>query len=312
MAHVKHYGFLGTAEFERDLRDLESHFAYASYEQILEQRTKSDRGVGTSVCLTFDDGFAECVSVVRPILLRRGAQCIFFVVTDFIDNRAVFLETTAALCVESILQHRPSEVAEIIRDLGLEAVLLIAESEHRGAVPAQMAQQWQKFEPQVRPLIIWLLTIRPNEASLLDRLCRCLNVDGAVYVDKVKPYLTTEQILQLRSDGFAIGAHSCSHRLLQDLTLAEAEMEIVESCRIIHQLTGQASVPFAFPYFGAGVDRVWLAKLREHHPFIGLFFDTQGLRGDARFVVQRVFGERIEETGSIDRLLRRAWARRFS
>ncbi len=131
------------------------------------------------------------------------------------------------------------------------------------------------------------------------------------YVDKVKPYLSTEQILQLRANGFAIGAHSCSHRLLQDLTLAEAELEIVESCEVIHQLTGQASVPFAFPYFGEGLDRSWLAGIRERNPFVGLFFDTQGLRRDAAFVVQRVFGERIEESGSIDRLLRRAWTRRL-
>jgi peptidoglycan/xylan/chitin deacetylase (PgdA/CDA1 family) len=311
VAHVRHYGFLGTAEFERDLRGLESRFAYVSYEQIIERRSRSERASDTSVCLTFDDGFAECVSVVRPILLRHGATCIFFIVTDLIDNRAVFLETKASLCVDAILRRPVDEVEAIVRDLGLEA-RLPKENAHFGTVPAQMAQQWQKFQPQLRPLLIWLLTIRPADAALLDCLGRRLDVDAAEYVDKVKPYLSTEQILQLRSDGFAIGAHSCSHRRLQDLPLAEAEREIVESCRVIHHLTGQASVPFAFPYFGGGLDRLWLATLREQHPFIGLFFDTQGFRRDAPFVVQRVFGERIEETGSIDRLLRRAWARRLS
>jgi peptidoglycan/xylan/chitin deacetylase (PgdA/CDA1 family) len=152
-----------------------------------------------------------------------------------------------------------------------------------------------------------LLTIRPADAALLDQLCQRLDVDADGYVENVKPYLSMEQILQLRSDGFTIGAHSCSHRRLQDLPVAEAESEIIESCRVIHELTGQPSVPFAFPYFGGGLDRGWLAKLREQHPFIGLFFDTQGLQRDTPFVVQRVFGERIEETGSIDRLLRSAW-----
>ncbi len=238
--------------------------------------------------------------------------CIFFIVTDLIDNRAVFLETRSALCVDAILRHPVDAVEAIVRDLGLEARLLTAEKTHRGGVPAQMAQQWQKFDPRLRPLLIWLLTIGPADTDLLDQLSRRLDVDAAEYVDKFKPYLSTEQILQLRSDGFSIGAHSCSHRRLQDLPLAEAEREIVESCRVIHELTGQASVPFAFPYFGGGLDRLWLTKLREQHPFIGLFFDTQGLRRDASFVVQRVFGERIEETGSIYRLLRRAWVRRLS
>jgi peptidoglycan/xylan/chitin deacetylase (PgdA/CDA1 family) len=312
VAHVKHYDYLRTDEFERDLRDLERRFSYASYDQIVEQRSKTKYGSDASLCLTFDDGFAECASVVRPILLRHGASCIFFLITDLIDNRAVFFESKASLCVDAILRLPANQVEAIIRDLGLKERLSIAEEGFRNVVPLKMAQKWEKFEPRLRPLLVWLLTIPPGEADLLDRLCGRLEIDAVEYVDKVRPYLSTEQILQLKSDGFVIGAHSCSHRPLHDLTLAEAEREIVESCRVIHQLTGQASVPFAFPYFGGNLDRSWLAGLREQYPFIGLFFDTQGLRRDAEFVVQRVFGERMEETGSIERLLRRAWVRRLS
>jgi hypothetical protein len=99
---------------------------------------------------------------------------------------------------------------------------------------------------------------------------------------------------------------------LQSLSVEQAEWEIVQSCRTIRDLTGQTSVPFAFPYFGEGLDRRWLAELRERHPFVGLFFDTQGQRRDLPIVVQRIFGERIDQTGSIDRVLRPAWLRRFS
>lgn len=311
LAHVKHYEFLGTADFERDLQDLERRFGYVSYERMAERLSKREADSAAPVCLTFDDGFAECFSVIRPILLRHGAEGVFFVITDLIDNRAVFLETKASLCVDAIQRLPPAEVEAIVRDLGLEA-RLSATDDASGKVPAGMAEQWRRFEPRLRPMLIWLLTLRPTEAASLDLLCRRLSVDAAAYVDKVKPYLSSEEILQLRSDGFAIGAHSLSHRRLQDLTPAEVEREIVESCRVIHQLTGQESVPFAFPYFGGGLDRRWLAEIREQHPFVGLFFDTQGLRRDADFVVQRVFGERFEEPGPIDRLLRRAWARRLS
>ena len=127
LAHVKHYEFLGTAEFERDLRGLESGFAYVSYEQIVDRRQlRTRKQSDTSVCLTFDDGFAECISVVRPILLRHGATCIFFIVTDLIDNHAVFLETRASLCVDAILRYPVDVVEGIVRDLGLEARLLTA------------------------------------------------------------------------------------------------------------------------------------------------------------------------------------------
>jgi len=112
----------------------------------------------------------------------------------------------------------------------------------------------------------------------------------------------------LHADGFTIGAHSCSHRRLQDLSRSDAEHEIVESCRIVRYITDQPNVPFAFPYFGGGLDRAWLARLREQHDFIGLFFDTDGVREDEPFVVQRVFGERFSRDRTLDAILRRAWA----
>lgn len=312
LPHVKHYKFLGTEEFERDLEDLESRFPYLSYEQIVERRLEKKEASGTSVCLTFDDGFAECFSVVRPILLRRHATCIFFIVTDLIDNQSVFFETRASLCADAVLRHPIEEVEGVFRDLGLLARTHIAQSSYAKVVPMHMARHWSRFEPRVRSFLIWLLLTGPDDAETLDLLCRRLHVDAVGYVQSQRPYLSREQILQLRSDGFTIGAHSCAHRRLQNLTIEEAEREIVESCRIIRDLTGQTSVPFAFPYFGGGLDRCWLKELRQRYPFIGLYFDTQGQRRDDRVVVQRVFGERIEEEGSLDRLLRRAWLRRFA
>ena len=137
-----------------------------------------------------------------------------------------------------------------------------------------------------------------------------LGIEPQSYLQKVQPYLTTQQIRQLQADGFTIGAHSRSHQRLQGLPRDEAEREIVESCRIIRDITGQSSVPFAFPYFGGELDRAWLRRMREQHDFIGLFFDTDGLREDEPFVVQRVFGERFGPDRTMDAILRRAWARR--
>jgi peptidoglycan/xylan/chitin deacetylase (PgdA/CDA1 family) len=249
--------------------------------------------------------------VVRPILLRHKATCIFFVVTDLIDNRAVFSETKAALCADAVLQHPSEQVEAIFREMGLAARIKDAKSIYEKVVPLNMARHWQQFEPRLRAKLIWLLMSGPDDVEIVDQLCRRFGVDVEGYVKSRKPYLTKRQILQLHADGFTIGAHSCSHRRLQSLPIEEAEREIVGSCRVIRDLTGQTSVPFAFPYFGGGLDRRWLKELRQRHPYIGLYFDTQGQRRDDPVVVQRVFGERIEETGSLDRLLRRAWLRRF-
>jgi peptidoglycan/xylan/chitin deacetylase (PgdA/CDA1 family) len=153
-----------------------------------------------------------------------------------------------------------------------------------------------------------LLQLPAKDEPLVQRLLARLGIDARDYLQKAQPYLTSEQLRQLQADGFTIGAHSCSHRWLQDLPRADAEREIIESCRIVGKITGQPSVPFAFPYSGGGLDRAWLAGLRERHDVIGLLFDTGGVREDAPFVIQRVFGERFSRDRSLDAILRRAWA----
>jgi len=309
--HVKHYRVLDTAAFESDLEYLQARFEFIGYEQLVQRRTSTNSNRDNSVILTFDDGFAECATVVAPLLRRHGLSCIFFVITDLIDNQAIFRESAASLCIRAILQMPFAQVESIITGLSLGARLRprVSALPAPAMLPLEVADLGPELDPRLLPLLQWLLQLPASEEGQLVGLLARLGIDSRSYLRKAQPYLTTEQIRQLHADGFAIGAHSLSHRRLQDLPRAEAEHEIVESCRIVREITGQTTVPFAFPYFGGGLDRPWLARLREQHDFIGLFFDTDGLREDEPFVVQRVFGERFSRDRTLDAILRRAWAR---
>jgi len=97
----------------------------------------------------------------------------------------------------------------------------------------------------------------------------------------------------MHAEGFTFGAHTKTHRKLAPLSDAEIESEIVDSCRVVRDITGQATVPFSFPHSAFGLDRQLLADIRSRHPFIGLLFDTKGLRRDADFIVNRIWAERL-------------------
>jgi peptidoglycan/xylan/chitin deacetylase (PgdA/CDA1 family) len=312
LPHLRHYPILSSADFDADLTYLRSRFDFISYEQLAHRRGSSNIVRDNAVILTFDDGFAECATVAAPILLRHGAGCVFFVVTDLIDNATVFRESEASLCIEAICRLPVEHVEAAIRELGLGARLLPPPRRtpfDPARLPLDIAGLDGQPEPRLQPLLHWLLTIGAPDVDLMHQLSTRLGVDPKDYLRQVRPYLTTAQIRQLASDGFTIGAHGLTHRRLQDLPRDEAEHEIVESCRVVRDLTGQNSVPFAFPYFGGDIDRTWLAELRRQHDFIGLFFDTDGLREDEPFVVQRVFGERFGQDPTLDGILRRAWGR---
>jgi peptidoglycan/xylan/chitin deacetylase (PgdA/CDA1 family) len=310
--HIKHYRVLGTAAFEADLAYLQANFDFVTYEQLVQRRGAANQPRDNSMVLTFDDGFAECASVVAPLLRRHGVSCIFFVITDLIDNTVLFRESEAALCIDAILKLPIERALAMVDETGLGARLraqadLLSDP---AAWSLDIADVGAAPDPRLAPLLHWLVNLTADEVDLLQRLRDRLGVEPERYLREAQPYLTTQQIRQLQADGFTIGAHSRSHRRLQQLSRDDAEREIVESCRAIRDITGQATVPFAFPYFGGDLDRSWLAQLRQQHDFIGLFFDTDGLREDEPFVVQRVFGERFGPDRTMDAILRRAWSRR--
>jgi peptidoglycan/xylan/chitin deacetylase (PgdA/CDA1 family) len=310
--HLKHYRFLDTDTFESDLDYLGAHFEFVTYEELVRRRTSMIPKRRNSLILTFDDGFTECATVVAPLLRRRGLRCVFFAITDLIDNQVLFRESAASLCIEAILQTPFDQVESIMGESGLRALLQPGPndslSEPTTTLPFGLADLDRDLDPRLLPLLRWLLQLPASGEPLVQGMLARLGIDSRGYLQKARPYLTTQQLRQLHADGFTIGAHSCSHRRLQELSRSDAEHEIVESCRIVRDITDQLNVPFAFPYFGGGLDRAWLARLREQHDFIGLFFDTGGVREDEPFVVQRVFGERFSRDRSLDTILRRAWA----
>jgi peptidoglycan/xylan/chitin deacetylase (PgdA/CDA1 family) len=310
--HLRHYPFLDPAGFAADLTYLQHNFELLSYAQLSARSHAAQRRRRNELVLTFDDGFSQCASVAAPILRRHGAPAVFFVITDLIDNAACFRETAASLCIGAILAMPTQDVQAIMRELDLARHLAPPPDRPVAdfiCLPLEVSGIGSRAATALRPLLHWLLTLDARHEAMLGRLAERLGVDPQDYVRRVQPYLTTAQIRQLHAEGFTIGAHGRSHRWLQDLPRAEAEHEIVDACRIVRGITGQDEVPFAFPYFGGGLDRAWLAGLREQHDFIGLFFDTDGLREDEPFVVQRVFGERFGQDSTLDEILRRAWAR---
>jgi peptidoglycan/xylan/chitin deacetylase (PgdA/CDA1 family) len=311
LPHLKHYPALTAQEFEADLAYAEENFGFLPYDELVRRRHSG----GTTprdnrAIITFDDGFAQCALVAAPILKRRGTGAIFFLVTDLIDNKILFRESAASLCVERVLRRPVEQVEEMVKELKIVLRPPPKKSSfHSAWIPLDVAGLDRSSDPRLRPLLHWLLTLPPEDVPLLEQICARLELDTRSYAEKAKPYLTSEQVRRLAADGFTLGAHSLSHRRLQTLSREEAEREIVESCHRVAAITGQKSVPFAFPYLGAGLDRAWLGELRARHGVIGLFFDSDGLREDAPHVVQRTFSERLGRDRNLENILRRAWAR---
>ncbi len=264
MPHVQHlYSPIPTAVFREDLDFLQTDFRVVAYEDVHNARLGKGILPPHAAHLSFDDGYRECFTVVRPILKARGIPATFFITAEFVGNHRLFARNLLSLAVDR-LHSMPAE----------ERLPLLA----RASLP-QNPTEWKES-----------LARLPEES--IKAFLHEMGIDPEAWLAENEPFLNEEEIRSLHLAGFTIGAHGLTHRKLGGLPPEEAEREIVESCAYVRDITGQKAVPFAFPHSGHGIDRKWLYDVRQRNPFVGLFFDTKGMVHDASWVVQRIWAER--------------------
>ena len=287
LPHVRHlYPYKSPEAFESDLVYLARSFRMVSLEEISSLRVRSGR---PAAHITFDDGYAECDTQARRILLKQGVPCTFFLTTDLIDNRSMFHRNKASLCIEAALGLSDREASAFLCDLG-----------RRLGRPLTDREAFRR----------WILALGPHDEAHIDDVCVLLRVDVSEYLRERRPYLSTDQIRRLAIEGFTLGAHARRHVPLGSLGEPAAEEEIVSSCRTIRGFTGRDSVPFAFPHSADGVDRAFLRRLVAAHPSVGQMFDTHRLLRDDSVILNRITADAPPVSGqgiNLPRLLHAAY-----
>lgn len=271
LAYIQHlYAYKTVESFEADLVYLKDHFNFISYAQLESHKTKGTKLPPRAIILTFDDGLSQCFSTVRSLLLKYQLPCVFFVNTNFLDNRGLAADMKASLCIEKFLsadeETRQRISAAIYREFGLDT---------------QMPIEW----------LTWIRSLADNDSRKIDTLCKLLNIDMKDMLASEKPYLSSEEVIQLSKEGFSVGAHSLAHERLWELTPIELEENIVNSCQAVQALTGAPKIPFAFPFSADGIARPLLQEIQTSHPFVGLYFGGNGILSDCDFIIPRLCGD---------------------
>ena len=295
LPHIKYYRYKNVRRFEADLSYIKDHHRFISYEELVRHRLQKSPLPPNGFFLTFDDGLVECFTVIRPTLLKYGIKGAFFITTNMIDNRMMFFENTLSLCMGAVEKLSNEQAAELVAVLAADQ--LLQDPNRREAFNISLARLRRvRIQPPAteshRSLIVLLLMLQQHEEGLITKFCELLDIDQAAYLRKRPLYLTSTQIRQAFAEGFTIGAHGTAHIKLRLMASPELiKSEIVTSCDIIRQLTGQKRVPFAFPYTGNGLEVTFLADLLRRYDFIELFFDLQGLQSSPPFIVNRLWAD---------------------
>lgn len=78
-----------TADFTRAIGWLRSNFELISLSEA-QRRIGSEASHKVSVCVTFDDGYAENCDVALPLLVEQGIPCTYFVTTQPVLEQTPF------------------------------------------------------------------------------------------------------------------------------------------------------------------------------------------------------------------------------
>jgi peptidoglycan/xylan/chitin deacetylase (PgdA/CDA1 family) len=232
---------LAPAFFEQQLDWLQEHYQVIG---IPELEAALDTGGGLpakSALLTFDDGFVDHYEAVLPVLRRRGLSGAFFLTQNACGppRRLLGVHKTHFL------------LAALGAEVFGRAVLAECELSHAYGKAGHTvfgADRWEVADDRaIKELLNYELPFADAERVLETLFTRHL---GSSHDFARRLYLSESMIREMAAAGMVFGYHTRSHRMLSRLSVDEQRAEVSDGTAWIRELTGQASVPFCYPWGG--------------------------------------------------------------
>ncbi|MDR3705492.1 MAG: polysaccharide deacetylase family protein [Paludibacteraceae bacterium] len=256
--HIKHlYKARTTKSFEKDLDFLLKNYTPIDIHTLTRKLNNNERVKDNCFLLSFDDGLREFYDIIAPILNKKGIPAICFLNSDFVDNKDLFFRYKESIIIDKI----NTGSSEIER---------------------QKIEQWLSekglYNNDIESSI---KKINYSQKEYLAELAEIVAVDFDDYLEKHKPYLSSEQIKQLIKQGYAFGAHSIDHPLYSDLDLEEQLRQTKQSLEEIAALFKLNYKLFAFPFTDSGVFKDFFETIFSRtNPIADISFGTSGLKND--------------------------------
>ena len=193
------------------------------------QRLRGGTLPASSLCITFDDGYADNCTTALPVLRRLDLHATFFVATGYLSGGRMWNDTV----IEAV--RRAEEPALDLIDLGLGTHRLATLEDRRHALAHILGAL--KYEPSER---------RDELAAAIAQRCETELPRNLM--------MTPAQVRELHTAGMSIGAHTVTHPILARAPAELARREIALSKRALEDLVGEPVTLFAYPNGKPGQD----------------------------------------------------------
>ena len=274
LPHISHlYDYKSREEFVQDLDVLLKYLQPVSVQDLADAVEQKRALPKNSFLLTFDDGFKEIHEVVAPILKSKGLPAIFFINPAFVNNMKFFYR-----CKISLLLHELSKIKN-------------SETELR---KFSSGMDWNFSSlPEMKE---YLKSLKSKDEPLLDKAANLLNFSYSEYFEKTKPFLSSEQIIELKREGFTIGAHSWDHPYFQSLNKEEQLEQVNKSMRYVKEQFNQELLTFSFPHSDEGLAQELFNEILQLSVEPDLIFGIQNQKSELQNRMLHRFNAERPET----------------
>jgi len=282
IAHVCHLSsYKNEKQFVDDMDFFCSRYHPISLFDLVDHVKHGKILKNNSFILTFDDGYSQMYSTVAPLLIKKGIPAVFFLNTEFIDNRALCYKNKASIII-----------------------VFIINSVNHGDRLKQKLNSF--FDGPFYEIKNRILSINYREASVLDEIGSLLGICFNDYLEKNQPYLSRVQIRKMIDMGFYFGAHSKDHPLYSDLSLNDQIDQTIGSMQFMKKEFNLPYSVFAFPHHDRSVTKEYFEMIENS---IDLTFGTGGIMTDSvTSNLQRINFENTPKSAKY--ILARQWIKR--
>jgi peptidoglycan/xylan/chitin deacetylase (PgdA/CDA1 family) len=235
--------FVDEAEFDSQMRALSRYYNPVGEDEVIATLEGPKKLSPYSVWITFDDGYRDNFTLASPILKKYGIPATFFVTTDYINKKSFPYEL---YFFDAVAKTETKNFK--VRINGRTRVFDLGRPEQRRASAQKIAEVLKKGD-------LW------THEHVLDVIGEL-----KVNMDDIRiPFMSWQEIGEMSRNGFAIGAHTVSHKALSSLSSREVSAEIIDSKKEIEARISRPVFSFAYPYgkkehYVAAVSRAALSE----------------------------------------------------
>lgn len=213
-----------SAMFERQMQYLSRHFNVVDLASVHDCLLHGHALPPRPLLITFDDGYLDNYTHAFPILQAYGLPAVMFLVPERIDAPTPpWWDECAYYCYHTPLQRATLPL------LGAQS---LATRQQRRTV-AEMLIQRLKY------------THETAKHQFLQTLSATLAVPFPAH--EAGLFVSWDHVRELVAHGIACQSHTLNHPILTQISLAEAQHQLVESRRRIEHETGVVVTSFAYP-----------------------------------------------------------------